>query len=381
MSWAEQRRADRAAAAEQARLDADAASARRIREREALAEQARRDEQARTQQRQAERAERRARRDAKRAALRAWAASHTVDLLIYPAVLVAFAMAGPSMAAYGAEVYGSALGWLLPGISELLMLAFAVAVLIARRTDPARPVAMLQAGVWVFAALSAGLNFLHGLDQGWSAGVVMAIVAVSGIVAHQLTLATPPRPAAERAAARIARREARKVARVRRAAVRHAVAEIDADGTARLVYTPGRYVLTGRRGRRLEAAIVPGLPVDQDPTKVVDWDTALADLLTHEQPAGIADRDAGAGESTLFRGSSVDTLDRDADQPKSSPDRGRIGGRVGRSIEQLRAELRAAIEADPHAVDPTSAESIRKTLRCSPRRARQLRDEHRGGHQ
>ncbi|RBM12129.1 hypothetical protein DI005_33255, partial [Prauserella sp. PE36] len=376
MSWAEQRRADRAAAAEQARLDADAASARRIREREALAEQARRDEQARTQQRQAERAERRARRGAKRAALRSWAAAHTVDLLIYPAVLVAFAMAGPSMAAYGAEVYGSALGWLLPGISELLMLAFAVAVLIARRTDPARPVGMLQAGVWVFAALSAGLNFLHGLDQGWSAGVVMAIVAVSGIAAHQLTLATPPRPAAERAAARIARREARKVARVRRAAVRHAVAEIDADGTARLVYTPGRYVLTGRRGRRLETAIVPGLPVDQDPTsptEVADWDTALADLLTRERSVGMSDRDAGDDESTLFRGASVDTLDRDADQPKSNPDRARIGGRVGRSIEQLRAELRAAIEANPNAVDPTSAESIRKTLRCSPRRARQLR--------
>ncbi|MBK1784551.1 hypothetical protein [Prauserella cavernicola] len=379
MSRAEQRRADRMVAAEQSRLDADAASARRIRERESLAEQSRRDEQLRAEQRQGEQAERRARRDAKRAKLRAWAAANTVDLLIYPAVLIAFAMAGPSMAIYGAEVYGSALGWLLPGISELLMLAFAVAVLIARRQDAARPVGMLQAGVWVFAALSAGLNLLHGLDKGWSAGIVMAIVAVSGIVAHQLTLATPPRPAAERAAARIARREARKVARVRRAAVRHAVAEIAEDGTARLVYTPGRYVLTGRRGRRLEAAIVPGSAVESDPIELPDWDTALADLIADADSAGTPEPSTGGDESALSGGPSIGTLDRDGDQQKSSPDRARIGGRVGRSIEQLRAELASAIEADPTEVDPTSAESIRKALRCSPRRARQLRDEHLGG--
>jgi hypothetical protein len=47
----------------------------------------------------------------------------------------------------------------------------------------------------------------------------------------------------------VARREGRKLARVRRAAVRAAVAEIGTDGAARLVFTPGRYEL--RRGRRL----------------------------------------------------------------------------------------------------------------------------------
>lgn len=379
MSWAEQRRADRAAAAEQARLDANAASERRIRERAALAEQARLDEQARSAQRQVAKQARRDKRAARVAALRAWAAANVVDLLIYPAVLIAFAMAGPSMAAYGAEVYSSALGWLLPGISELLMLAFAVAVLLARRRDPSRPVGMLQAGVWVFAALSAGLNFLHGFSRGWSAGVVMAVVAVSGIVAHQLTLATPPRPAAERAAARIARREARKIARVRKAAVRQAVAEIDANGTARLVYTPGRYVLAGR-GRRLEAAIVPGLPVDSEPA---DWDAALADLLdSTEIPTG-ADRGPVDLNSTPLDRGGVGTLDRGADLHESTPDdpraRGWSRGRSTRSIDDLRVEFHAAIEAGR--VDPTSAESIRKTLRCAAKTARQLRDEHLGGHQ
>lgn len=376
MSWAElreQKRADRQAAAEQARLDADAATERRLRIEQARAEQHRREAEQAAAQRQTVKAERRARRAARVESVRRWAAGHVVDVLIYPAVLIAFAMAGPSMAIYGAEVYGSPLGWLLPGISELLMLAFAVAVLIARRREPQRPVVMLQAGVWVFAALSAGLNFLHGLDRGWSSGVVMALVAVSGIAAHQLTLATPPRSAAERAEARIARRAARKVARVRRAAVRQAVAELDADGTARLVYTPGRYTLTGRGRRRLESAIDPAPTTEAADVPAGDpaWDVALADLIAE------AENRNGEGESTPDSGGGVATLDDEGDQRKSRPNRARIRKPAARSIDQLRTELAAAIEAGT--VDPTSAESIRKALRCAPKYARQLRDEHTGG--
>lgn len=47
-----------------------------------------------------------------------------------------------------------------------------------------------------------------------------------------------------------------------------------------------------------------------------------------------------------------------------------------RSIEQLRAEFTAAVESPSIEIDPGSAESIRRALRCSPKRARQLRDEH-----
>nr|WP_246360882.1 DUF2637 domain-containing protein [Haloechinothrix aidingensis] len=47
-----------------------------------------------------------------------------------------------------------------------------------------------------------------------------------------------------------------------------------------------------------------------------------------------------------------------------------------RSIEDLRAELAAAIASPAVEVDPSSAESIRRALRCGPQRARQLRDEH-----
>lgn len=59
-----------------------------------------------------------------------------------------------------------------------------------------------------------------------------------------------------------------------------------------------------------------------------------------------------------------------------TPPKRRVVAPPSRSIEQLRAEFVAAIESDAIDVDPSSAESIRRALRCSPKRARQLRDEH-----
>jgi hypothetical protein len=188
-----------------------------------------------------------------------------------------------------------------------------------------------------------------------------------------LVTAAPRRSRAERDRARIERAAARKVARVRRAAVRQAVAEIDTDGHAHLVYTPGRYVLTGRRGQRLETAVVPGLP--NDPAADLDgWDRELADLIATDRPAldlgsTVADHIADSGADS----GPVSTLDPGSDQRESRS----IEPRPGRSMDELRAELRAAVEADSHAVDPGSAESIRKALRCSAARARQLRDEYR----
>jgi len=73
-------------------------------------------------------------------------------------------------------------------------------------------------------------------------------------------------------------------------------------------------------------------------------------------------------------------IDRSTQQQESTPTRAtdsRAGaGPARRSIEELRRELTAAIDSDSIEIDPTSAESIRKTLRCSPARARQLRDEY-----
>jgi hypothetical protein len=78
--------------------------------------------------------------------------------------------------------------------------------------------------------------------------------------------------------------------------------------------------------------------------------------------------------------------DRPPDRPGSIRSSRRVGARSGRrsahrpaarstrSIEQLRAELHAAIDAGR--IDPRpSAEAVRRLLACAPVRARQLRDE------
>jgi hypothetical protein len=365
VSWRDERRRDRAAEAEQARANAmNAAEVEAIRER-ARAEIDRTAHEQRREARVAGKDAARRRRVRLLIAARAWMAGHAVDLLIYPLALVSAVMAVPAMAAFGYDVYGTAAGYALPVITELGMWAFAAAVQYTRRRHPDRPVWALQVGVWSFATVAAVLNALHGLARGVDAGAVMAVASVAGVMAHQLVTAAPRRSRAERDAARMARREARKVAAVRAAAVRAAVAEIDQDGTARLVFAPGRYRMDRRR---LTAAAVPGLPV----TPVLDtaWDALdreLSDLLTDPDPGPAA---VSGSVGTLDPGST--------DRPRSTRRRRRTT-RQTRSIEELRAELRARIEADPGSIDPTSAESIRRALRCSPARARRLRDDHQSG--
>ncbi|TKG67522.1 hypothetical protein [Prauserella endophytica] len=396
-SYREERRKDRAAEAEQKRADALAAAeveavraASLAQARRAAIEQAHAHEQQRAEAKRQAQAERRQARAARLAGLRAWAGAHVVDLLIYPLALVSAVMAVPAMAAYGHALYGGVTGLVLPVLSELGMWAFALAVQVSRVRTPERPVWALQAGVWLFAGVNFTLNLLHGLASGLSAGVAMGLVSVAGVVAHQLTVAGARRTRHERAETRLARVAARKTTRIRRAAIRQAVAEIDTNGTARLVFAPGRYVLTPRtaggvlRGRRrsLVAAVVPGLPVEATPVEVTDWDAGLAALLANTTPPAVESTGLDGADSTDVDGGGVDTLDRPSELRESTPDqptrRSRIPGPSTRSIEQLRAEFRAAVEAGR--LDPSSAESIRKTLRCAAKTARQLRDEHKGDH-
>ncbi|WP_226359319.1 hypothetical protein [Pseudonocardia sp. ICBG601] len=195
--------------------------------------------------------QRQARVDSRRAArarVSGWVDAHVIELLIYPIAVLSFALAAPAMAAYGTRVFGAG-GFLLAGITELGMWAFAMAVVTARRRYPDRPVAGLQAGVVVFSLGAAGMNLLHGLHKaggGWETGAVMAIVSVAGIIAHQLTLAGAPRSRAERREARLAARVGAKLDRAQHAAVRDAVTVIDTDGAARLVYRDGTYQLQHR---------------------------------------------------------------------------------------------------------------------------------------
>lgn len=388
MSWREERRRDKVAEAE---IEAMRERARAESDRAAHAQRAQVRREAVRERRTARDARKGAVRQRRARLLRAardWLAPRAVDLLIYPLAVVSAVMAVPAMAAFGHDVYGTAAGYALPVITELGMWAFAIAVQYTHRRHPDRPVWALQLGVWSFATVAAVLNALHGLTRGVDAGLVMAVASVAGVVAHQLVTAAPRRSRTERDAARMARREARKIAAARGAAVRAAVAEIDVDGTARLVFAPGRYRLRTRwlRRGRLAAQVVSGRPVV--PALDSTWDALdreLADLLA--DPDQQRPRDRGPATEN----GSVGTVDQDAaspavdraDEQRKSTRRPRQrptrGTRKARSIDELRAELRARIDADPGSIDPTSAESIRRALRCSPTRARQLRDDHRSG--
>jgi hypothetical protein len=447
-SAAEQKRQDAVAAAEQTRQDAlVAAQIEQVRARTKVetrqahtAQRAELERQRRADQ-EARRDQVRARRTTRLAGLRAWAGAHVVDLMIYPLAVVSAVMAIPAMAAFGFHVYGTAAGSALPVITELGMWAFAFAVQLVRyrsaRDGQDRPVWALQTGVWSFAAVAAGLNFVHGLTAApsdvvgqalagavsvppFAAGLVMAVASVAGVMAHQLVTAAPRRGRADRDAARVARRAAVKVARVRMAAVRSAVAQIDGQGGVGLVFTPGHYQLTRARlapwrwgqGKGLKLAALPGLPV----TAAIEeeWDDLereLAVLIATTDPhpgpaAGPSLPPVGGGIGTLDRdprdtghqpgSASIDPTGDPADRPrparKSTPKSaprltstsasgstrkaGRGSGRLARSIEDLRAELDRLIEADPTAVDLASAESIRRALHCSPKRARELRDDY-----
>lgn len=353
-SWAEVRRADRAAAREQDRLDTAAAASLARAER---AEQARAAEKARERHR------------VQRAAAAGWTGRHMVELLIYPLALVCAVMAVPAMGVYGVHIYGNITGVVLPVLSELGMWAFALAVHTARRKDPDRPTVMLTAGIVVFAAVGAGLNFAHGLDKGVLTGVVMAVVSVAGVVAHQLAVAAPPRSRAEREQAKVARLAARRIARTRRIAARRAVVALAADGTARLVYAPGLYL---PKGRDLAPATVPGLPAAADD----EWDTALAALLDDVDPhvGGGPDRQVDPIPGTELGGSGGVAL---ADPPPPVDP-----ARSGTSTPPKQARTRTAKQVRAAAVrlarkhgKPVSAEFLRRELKIAPDKARSLRDD------
>ncbi|MGW7534717.1 hypothetical protein [Amycolatopsis sp. NPDC054798] len=376
-TWAENRRADRALAAEQSRKDAQAKLDRTLSAAAHRAAERRADRAAAADLADQRRTARAAARHAARARVLGWLSANRARLPIYLLAVVSAVMAVPAMAGYGRDAYGDWTGAALPALSELGMWAFAFAVEISRHRHPDRPVWALQTGVWVFAAVGFGLNVLHGLHRGPDVALVMGVVSVAGVVAHQIAVAAPRRSRAERDAsraaadaARIDRAAARKITKIREVAVRDAVAEIAEDGSARLVFTPGRYTLDRTmRGRVL--------------TGVIDPPAQAGDVLADEIAAWLAtqDQSSGSSDDTPIADAPTLTLDRPSEQRKSTPRKPPQRAPKTRTIDQLRAAFAAAIEDPAVDVDPSSAESIRKALRCAPKFARQLRDEYKADHQ
>ena len=287
--WREERRRDRQLAAQISRDDEEAAS--RLHREEHQAKQA--DRRSAVRQRATRRAER-----------MAWLNAHLLDLLFIPVILVPAALAWTAMAAFGDQVFGAA-GWALPAFSEGAMWAFAAATTITVHRHPQRPVWHLRLGTAVFAAVGAALNFIHGVIpvagalRGPGVGVVMALVSVSGVVAHQFVTAGPRRSRAQRDAARLARMRERRERRIQRAAVRGAVAVIDAAGEARLIHQPRSVTLSRTRGRaRLEDATVPQPLTESWPRPVPFLAAAGA---APAGPAGTASGSAPDGASGTRR--------------------------------------------------------------------------------
>jgi hypothetical protein len=354
MTWADDRRADRLAAAEIRILEADAKADRDRKSRTA-------DETARRNRRKDRREKRKKFRDD----TRVWLTEHRVRLTIALLAIASAVMAIPAMATFGYHVYGSATGVVLPVLSELGAWAFTFAVHEARAKH--KPVWALLAGVWLFAIGGAAMNVAHGIGHGPGDAAVMGFAAIAGIVAHQLAVASPRRSAAERAAARLARLANRRVVRARRAAIGDAVVEVDAAGTVTLVFAAGRYRLAKGPRRRLEA--------------IVEADRHAGDVLAEEIEAFLSEppkAPPGPADTSIVD-APVLTLDPPADQRESRPTRRTIRAPQQRTFAELQAAFAAALVDPDSPMDPTSAESIRKTLRCAVKTARKLRDEHKNG--
>lgn len=338
-SWAENRRADRVAAAEQARED-----------RKMLLEQRRADREHDARIRAEADEAARDRRKAAWAKLTDWVRAHVMDLMFIPVIVVPAVLAWTAMAVYGEKIFGGP-GVLLPLFSEGAMWVFAFAVPIAARAG--RSTAWLHTGTWVFAAVAGVLNFVHGVEQpggGVGHGVVMALVSVGGVVVHQLVHANPMRTrrtATERAALKVEREARRRLHRVRRAAVRQAAARVAPDGTATLIYRPGTFTLRGRFGRaRLAPATVPGLPVTAPDDAVAD---GLADEITAYLTALPAPDAALPGKAAHPTGNAETPL---AEVPAELADK------VGKYV----ARVRRAIDENKLSAHPSQTE-VRKFLR------------------
>lgn len=304
-SWRDEARQDRLLRAQIDQEREVARSQARIAERQAAVE-------ARLQAgyaRDAARQRARHARAGRRAALAAWMRSHTVDLLFVPVIGVPAALAWTGMADYGLAEYGPP-GLALPALSEGGMWAFAAATTITRHKHPDKPVWHLRVGTVVFAAYGAALNSLHGLAVGGVlTGVTMALVSVAGVTAHQLVTAGPRRSRAEREQARLGNQVARRERAARRAAVRHALVDLDEDGNARLVFEPGLATLARRRGRtRLEdeppaAQTVP--PDAAEATRIAQRPDTDEEHIAQPppQPALLAAQDESCGTESPVPGS------------------------------------------------------------------------------
>lgn len=163
-------------------------------QRKATADQRR---QERADKRDDRRADRKDKREDRAEALQSaadWLNDHVTDLLIAPLIAMPAMLGWDGMSTYGKQYWPGWLGNGLPVISEAGMWLFSFAITIERKKNPDAVVWPLYVALVCFAGLCAWLNFMHGkqgplpgsIPPGSGAGLVYAVVAVSGLFAHQV---------------------------------------------------------------------------------------------------------------------------------------------------------------------------------------------------
>jgi hypothetical protein len=372
-TYHEEKRADRVLEAQLKRDAATTVSQARMAEKRLDGEQRRLDRIADRDQDRRDRLQKQQEREKRVAAVTGWFRDHWLDVMFVPVIVVPAIMAWTAMAAFGGHVFGP-VGWGLPVFSEGAMWIFAAATTTIRGRNAAAaarpaaaatrhidaPVWHLQLGTAVFAVVAAVLNLLHGLSApggGLTDAVVMALVSIGGVLVHQLVSAGPRRTRAERADASIARQVARRELAVRRAAARTAVAELDEQGQARLLYRAGVVTLQRRLvGRaRLVEAIVPArsVPVTTDGE---DLAAEIDRFLTGPEAAALLDPGTGSHPAGTAETSPAEPGQDDAED---------LGGNAGNDqrFAELLAEARAVIAAGELPARP-SRRQLRRALRC-----------------
>jgi hypothetical protein len=120
-----------------------------------------------------------------------WVTSHRNGLALVPIVLVPALLSWSAMSDFGIALFATP-GQALPVLSETGMWYFEMRIAEARASGA--PVLKLYIGMVFCAAVCAALNYLHGdlgpipgtIKPGGLTGVAYAVIAVSGIIIHQL---------------------------------------------------------------------------------------------------------------------------------------------------------------------------------------------------
>jgi hypothetical protein len=251
-SWREERRRDAETSAANDERRADAAQRRKFeaaekkRELKAKARDDRRQEKIQARQDRSDRV----------TAAGNWCKTHVRGLALVAVIGVPGVLAADGQADWGMQQWGP-LGLILPAFSEGTAWYFALSAEHARKENPVAPVWHLRLGTWVFAAIGAALNFVHGVAQGGLAsGITMGVTSAAGITSHQIVKAGPRQSRQQRRDARLARKRARLESRVMNAALEDGTVVLSADGRSRITVRPGAVTLrrTWLGTRRLESA-------------------------------------------------------------------------------------------------------------------------------